>query len=118
MLSDVFSLFYDQLILGIFITGTDTGIGKTVVAAGLVRLLAGQGQRVPLRPDRFLSDLPEALGLGVIPVVGLRLGFLSHARLLGGPPLAVPPLLAAPTAQAVATLLGNCERLLRLPSAG
>jgi dethiobiotin synthetase len=31
---------------GIFITGTDTGAGKTVVAAGLVRLLSGQGRRV------------------------------------------------------------------------
>ena len=155
---------------GIFITGTDTGAGKTVVAAGLVRLLAGQGRsvlglkpiasgavqtaaglrnadalalaaessvhvpyavtnpycfepaiaphlaaaeagvpvpvtalmrwyqgaaadaeiaivegaggwRVPLHPDGFLSDLPEQLGLGVVLVVGLRLGCLNHARL-------------------------------------
>lgn len=155
---------------GIFVTGTDTGVGKTVVAAGLVRLLAGQGRRViglkpvasgaertpeglrnpdalalaaegtirvpyaltnpycfeppiaphlaaveagvevplgdlirwygqaaadaevaivegaggwrvPLHPDGFLSDLPESLGLGVIVVVGLRLGCLNHARL-------------------------------------
>lgn len=155
---------------GFFITGTDTGTGKTVVAAGLVRLLARPGRRViglkpiasgaestpqglrnadalalsdessvevpyevtnpycfepaiaphlaaaevgveleldelvrwyrqacagaeiaivegaggwrvPLHPDGFLSDLPEALGLGVILVVGLRLGCLNHARL-------------------------------------
>jgi dethiobiotin synthetase len=155
---------------GIFITGTDTGVGKTVVAAGLVRLLVRQGRRViglkpiasgaertsqglrnddalalsaassvevpypvtnphcfepavaphlaaaeagvelpvdelvrwyrqattgadvavvegaggwrvPLHPDGFLSDLPEALGLGVVLVVGLRLGCLNHARL-------------------------------------
>jgi dethiobiotin synthetase len=155
---------------GIFVTGTDTGIGKTVVAAGLVRLLARHGHavvglkpvasgadatpsglrnadalalgaagslslpyelvnpwcfappiaphlaaaeagvelraddlqrwyrrasagagiavvegaggwRVPLHPAGFLSDLPERLGLGVILVVGLRLGCLNHARL-------------------------------------
>jgi dethiobiotin synthetase len=36
---------------------------------------------VPLHPDGFLSDLPEALGLGVILVVGTRLGCLNHARL-------------------------------------
>ena len=155
---------------GIFITGTDTGVGKTVVAVGLVHLLAGQGHRVvglkpiasgaeqtpaglrnadalalaaagtvtlpyeltnphcfeppvaphlaaaetgvwlaadeltrwyerasaaadvaivegaggwrvPLHPEGFLSDLPERLGLGVILVVGLRLGCLNHARL-------------------------------------
>ena len=31
---------------GLFITGTDTGVGKTVVASGLVRLLARSGRRV------------------------------------------------------------------------
>jgi len=36
---------------GIFITGTDTGVGKTVVAAGLVRLAAARGERaVGLKP--------------------------------------------------------------------
>jgi dethiobiotin synthetase len=156
--------------LGIFVTGTDTGVGKTLVAAALVRWLALQGRRVvglkpvasgarlvpgglrnddavalaaesnvrlpceltnpycfepaiaphlaaaeagraieiptlidwyhaatagsevaivegaggwrvPLHPEGFLSDLPEQLGLGVILVVGLRLGCLNHARL-------------------------------------
>jgi dethiobiotin synthetase len=36
---------------------------------------------VPLHPEGFLSDLPERLALGVILVVGLRLGCLNHARL-------------------------------------
>ena len=31
---------------GVFITGTDTGVGKTIVAAALVRALVVQGQRV------------------------------------------------------------------------
>jgi len=31
---------------GVFITGTDTGVGKTVVATGLVRALVAQGRRV------------------------------------------------------------------------
>lgn len=155
---------------GIFVTGTDTGVGKTTVAAGLVGLLAAAGRRVvglkpvasgaertagglrnadalvlaasgsvalpyeatnpccfepaiaphlaaaeagvlitvpglvswyeaatagvdlaivegaggwrvPLHPEGFLSELPEALGLGVVLVVGLRLGCLNHARL-------------------------------------
>ena len=230
---------------GVFVTGTDTGTGKTIVAAGLVRLLARQGRRVvglkpvasgaertpqglrnadalalsaessvqvpyqltnpycfepavaphlaaaeagveipvdelvrwyrqasaaadmvivegaggwrvPLHPDGFLSDLPEALGLGVILVVGLRLGCLNHARLtleaiertgrcpfvgwvgnhidpgferldanlatlarlLGGPPLAILPLLEAPHPEAVATTLGGSERLRRLAAPG
>jgi dethiobiotin synthetase len=157
---------------GIFVTGTSTGVGKTVVSAGLLRLLSRQGVRavglkpvasgsarlgpqgalrnadalelqaaaslrlryedvnpwvfgpaiaphiaarevgrplrlpdmvqwyqrvtlgadvalvegaggwrVPLHPDGFLSDLPEALQLDVILVVGLTLGCLNHARL-------------------------------------
>jgi dethiobiotin synthetase len=36
---------------------------------------------VPLHPEGFLSDLPEALGLPVILVVGTTLGCLNHARL-------------------------------------
>jgi dethiobiotin synthetase len=39
------------------------------------------GWRVPLHPEGFMSDLPEALGLPVLLVVGLRLGCLNHARL-------------------------------------
>src|SRR3981081_2325101 len=31
---------------GVFITGTDTGVGKTIVAAALVRALVAQGKRV------------------------------------------------------------------------
>jgi len=31
---------------GVFITGTDTGVGKTLVAAALIRMLAGLGVRV------------------------------------------------------------------------
>jgi dethiobiotin synthetase len=32
--------------LGVFVTGTDTGVGKTVVAAALIRALARDGRRV------------------------------------------------------------------------
>ncbi|MBI4296079.1 MAG: dethiobiotin synthase [Chloroflexi bacterium] len=36
---------------GIFVTGTDTGVGKTVVAAGIVRWLKKQGiDAVPMKP--------------------------------------------------------------------
>jgi dethiobiotin synthetase len=39
------------VITGLFVTGTDTGVGKTVVAAGLLRLLARAGRRpVPWKP--------------------------------------------------------------------
>lgn len=154
----------------IYVTGTDTGVGKTTVATGLLRLLNQQGQRarglkpiasgatrtphglrnadalalqsegrpgasyelvnpfcfepaiaphlaaaeagvptplpalldwyeaasadcdwvivegaggwrVPLHPEGYTSDLPEALAMPVLLVVGLRLGCLNHARL-------------------------------------
>jgi len=48
---------------GIFITGTDTGVGKTVVAAGLVQLAAGTGARVVgLKPIASGAD-PRPGGL-------------------------------------------------------
>lgn len=39
------------------------------------------GWRVPLHPKGYTSDLPQALGIPVLLVVGLRLGCLNHARL-------------------------------------
>ncbi len=68
--------------------------GVTIDLSHLVatyRLLAEQadvvivegagGWRVPMGRDALLSDLPETLGLGVIVVVGLRLGCINHAIL-------------------------------------
>jgi dethiobiotin synthetase len=63
---------------GLFFTGTDTGVGKTVVTAGVVRALRGAGRDVVVckpvatgaRPvgGRWLADdtvvLAEAAGLG------------------------------------------------------
>lgn len=54
----------------------------SVTAGAELALVEGAGGwRVPLHPDGFLSDLPEALGLGVVLVVGTTLGCLNHARL-------------------------------------
>lgn len=39
------------------------------------------GWRVPLGPDRFVSDLAVALGFPVVLVVGLKLGCINHALL-------------------------------------
>ena len=55
---------------------------RRVTADADVALVEGAGGwRVPLHPEGFLSDLPEALQLDVILVVGLTLGCLNHARL-------------------------------------
>jgi dethiobiotin synthetase len=52
--------------LGVFVTGTDTGVGKTVVAAALIRALARQGLRVA-------GMKPVAAGAAATPS-GLRNG--------------------------------------------
>jgi dethiobiotin synthetase len=54
---------------------------RATAGAELAVVEGAGGWRVPLHPDGFLSDLPERLGLGVVLVVGLRLGCLNHARL-------------------------------------
>jgi dethiobiotin synthetase len=142
--------------------GTELPVGELVrwyreASAGAeVAVVEGAGGwRVPLHPEGFLSDLPEALGLGVILVVGMRLGCLNHARLtleaiertdrcpfvgwignridpgferldanvatltrlLGGPPLAILPLLETPHPVAVASALECSERLRQLVEA-
>ena len=64
---------------GIFITGTDTGVGKTVVAAGLVHLAASRGERVvglkPIasgaRPTRDGLRHDDALALAAASSVSL-----------------------------------------------
>jgi dethiobiotin synthetase len=55
--------------------------GRATAGADFAVVEGAGGWRAPLHPDGFLSDLPERLGLGVILVVGLKLGCLNHARL-------------------------------------
>jgi dethiobiotin synthetase len=47
---------------GLFITGTDTGIGKTYVAAGIVRLLRAQGVRVGAYKPTASGSEPGSVG--------------------------------------------------------
>jgi dethiobiotin synthetase len=67
--------------VGIRTEGLVAWYAQATAAADLAIVEGAGGWRVPLHPDGFLSDLPEALGLDVILVVGLRLGCLNHARL-------------------------------------
>jgi dethiobiotin synthetase len=48
---------------GFFITGTDTGVGKTVVAAALVRALVAQGHRVAVMKPVASGSLRTPEGL-------------------------------------------------------
>jgi dethiobiotin synthetase len=48
---------------GVFVTGTDTGVGKTVVACALVRALAATGARVAVMKPIASGSQPTADGL-------------------------------------------------------
>jgi dethiobiotin synthetase len=53
----------DRRVRGLFVTGTDTGVGKTLVAAALARFLAGRGIRVGvMKPVE--SGVPNPAELG------------------------------------------------------
>jgi dethiobiotin synthetase len=53
----------DRRTRGLFVTGTDTGVGKTMVAAALTRFLAGRGVRAGvMKPVESGVDDPERLG--------------------------------------------------------
>ncbi len=97
--------------------------GRVTAGAELAVVEGAGGWRVPLHPDGFLSDLPEALGLGVILVVGTTLGCLNHARLtaeaihvagrcrlVGWVANAIDPAFERPSAN-----LATLERLLGTP---
>ncbi|RLQ22175.1 dethiobiotin synthase [Seongchinamella sediminis] len=59
------------------------GLCRGVMSAGadLVLIEGAGGWRVPLSPRETLADLARELGVGVILVVGMRLGCINHALL-------------------------------------
>lgn len=59
------------------------GLCRGVMSSGadLVLIEGAGGWRVPLSPRETLADLPRELGVGVILVVGMRLGCINHALL-------------------------------------
>jgi dethiobiotin synthetase len=48
---------------GIFVTGTDTGVGKTVIACGIARLLQAAGVKVGVMKPVATGDRKDALSL-------------------------------------------------------
>lgn len=55
--------------------------GVLALQADFTLVEGAGGWRVPLSDEQMLSDLPKALGLPVILVVGVRLGCINHALL-------------------------------------
>ena len=60
-----------------------TGFARAVLMqrADLTVIEGAGGWKVPLNQREYLSDLPEALQLPVVLVVGIRLGCINHALL-------------------------------------
>jgi dethiobiotin synthetase len=79
---------------GIFITGTDTGVGKTVIAAGIIRALARKGVKAgAMKPietgcDRRQGDLIPADGMFLREIAGMAEPVELVAPLLFSHPLA------------------------------
>jgi dethiobiotin synthetase len=72
---------------GIFITGTDTGIGKTTVAASLLKWLRAQGvDAVPMKPVQ--TGYPKADDLAVCGVRANDLNAPYRLRMAASPHLA------------------------------
>jgi dethiobiotin synthetase len=83
----------------VFVTGTGTGVGKTVVAAAIARTLAGEGKRVAVfKPavtglDNFAAEGPAADHLALREAAGSAQGDEEIAPYRYGPPMS--PHLAA-----------------------
>lgn len=99
--------------IGIFVTGTDTAVGKTVAAAGIVRLLARQGRRVVgLKPvasgaDRTPNGLRNADALALAAASSIPLPYdLTN-------PFCFEPAIAPHVAAAEAGVAMPIEALLR-----
>jgi len=85
---------------GIFVTGTDTGVGKTVVASALLRALAASGQRA-------IGMKPVSAGIEVGGSVNADVDALSRAGNVDAPladrnPFALAPAIAPHLAAALA----------------
>jgi dethiobiotin synthetase len=82
-----------------FVTGTDTGVGKTVVAAALVASLAGRGVRVAARKP-VVTGLDETSSREPPVTRGDLAGLADHellGQLSGEPPERVAPVRFGPS---------------------
>lgn len=59
----------------------EAAFARAAHTADLVLVEGAGGWAIPLSPTRMQSDIPRALGLPVLLVVGIRLGAINHALL-------------------------------------
>ncbi len=89
---------------GIFIVGTDTGVGKTVVAAGLTLALRNRGIRVGVMKPIATGCLGHARRL-----VSIDAAYLMEAALMDAPALVSPVRYRNPVAPSIAAMVEKTE---------
>ena len=95
------------------ISGTDTGVGKTIVAAGIAASATAAGQRVGVIKPAESGVAPDSGMESDIEVV-VRLAAPAGARTLASYPDALSPLAAAEEACAVPLAIGDVIEAVRL----
>src|SRR5665213_3141995 len=107
-----------MLARGVFVTGTDTGVGKTVLAAALVRTLVRQGLRVAaMKPiasgaDSTAAGLRNADALILAQAANVAAAYCTINPYCFAP--AIAPHLAAREAGVVIDTALLCERFREL----
>jgi dethiobiotin synthetase len=95
------------------VSGTDTGVGKTVVTAGIAAAAMARGLRVGvIKPAE--SGIPPDAGVETDVEVVLRLAAPAGARTLASYPDALAPLAAAEEAGAVPLAIGDVIEAVRV----
>jgi len=99
---------------GYFVTGTDTGIGKTLVACGLARLLVQQGHRVGVMKPVASGCEPTGAGLRNADALALMAAANDDACYAEVNPYALEPPIAPHIAAARAGLEIDIDSIRRL----
>lgn len=89
---------------GIFVVGTDTGVGKTIVAAGLTLALRSRGIRVGVMKPIATGCLGHAGRL-----VSMDAAYLMEAALMDTPALVSPVRYRNPVAPSIAAMVEKVE---------
>jgi dethiobiotin synthetase len=98
------------------VSGTDTGVGKTIVTAAVAAAATARGQRVAVLKPAESGSTPDAGHESDVDAV-VRLAAPAGARTLASYPDALAPLAAAEEAGAVPLAIGDVIEAVRVDAA-
>ena len=99
------------------VSGTDTGVGKTIVTAAIAAAASARGQRVAVLKPAQSGIAPDMGNESDIEAV-VRLAAPAGARTMASYPDALAPLAAAEEAGAVPLAIGDVIEAVRLEAGG